>query len=63
METKEQHELLKVKFGVIPVTVYRGCIVEKAIGGYIVFGRKALTVHDVDDIINNAGEAIKQSIK
>ena len=38
MESK--HELEKVKFGVIPITVYRGCLVTKLVGGFEIFNTK-----------------------
>lgn len=41
---------------------YRGCIVKKDHNEYSVFGIKTLTLKGVDEIINNAGIKIQNSI-
>ena len=43
--------------------VYRGCQVEKIIGGYKVFQTKVSSRLEVDEIIDKACVSIKQSIK
>lgn len=58
-----KHSLETVKWGVIPVTNYKGCLVEKAIGGYMVLGEVVKTAADVDRKINEAIISIKNSLK
>jgi hypothetical protein len=57
-----KHELEKIVWGIIPITVYRGCIVEKLIGGYKVFNTKCLTCKEVDNIIDNSEISLQKSI-
>lgn len=61
MESKV-HELEKIKWGVIPITVYRGCLVTKLVGGFEIFNTKVKTTHEVDAIIDKAGVSLKDSI-
>lgn len=63
METKEQHPLLKVKWGVIPIVNYKNCLIEKIIGGYKIFGQKMSTEKEVDEAITKSEQAIQNSIK
>jgi len=60
MESK--HELEKVSWGVIPITVYRGCLVTKLVGGWEIWGKRVLTTTDVDELIDKAGSIISESI-
>jgi len=61
-----KHELEMVKWAVIPITAYRGCLVTKIIGGYTVFGKKFKTPKEVDEEITKSytsvGNSIKQSL-
>jgi len=42
---------------------YKGCEVTKLIGkGYLVFGKKVDSPHQVDEAIERAGEALKESL-
>ena len=61
MESKV-HELEKIKFGVIPITVYRGCLVTKLVGGFEIFGQKVSKPEQVDEIIDKAGISLNDSI-
>jgi hypothetical protein len=61
--SNKDHPLLNVKWGVIPITVYRGVLVEKLIGGYRVFGYVVSTPSDVDDKINSASISLQNSLK
>ena len=56
------HELEKIKFGVIPITVYRGCLVTKLIGGWEVWGKRVSTPDEIDQLIDEAGISLKGSI-
>jgi hypothetical protein len=60
---REPHELDSRDFGVMGITVYRGCIVSKLVGGYSIFGQKVSKASDVDLAIENAGKAIEGSIR
>ena len=57
-----KHELEKITWGVIPITYYRGCLVTKLIGGFEIFGQKVKTANEVDEVIEGAGEHLKNSI-
>jgi len=61
MESKV-HELEKIKFGVIPITVYRGCLVTKLIGGWEVWGKRVSTTDEIDQLIDEAGTILNESI-
>lgn len=58
----KQHELDSVKWGIIPVTVYRGCLVTKIIGGFDIWGVKCYTGQEVDETIDKAGTILSESI-
>lgn len=58
----QEHELEKYSWPIIPIKVYRGCIVEKIIGGYKIFGKKVKTPSEVDFLIFEAGKSIENSI-
>mgnify|MGYP000331840172 CR=1 len=42
---------------------YRGCLVEKIIGGYRVFDKKVSSMDDVDDLIDESLRTVGKSIK
>lgn len=41
---------------------YRGCLVEKIIGGYRVFDKKVSSMDDVDDLIDESLRIVGKSI-
>ena len=41
---------------------YRGCLVEKIIGGYRVFYKKVTSMDDVDDLIDESLRTVGKSI-
>ena len=41
---------------------YRGCLVEKIIGGYRVFDKKVSSMDDVDDVIDESLRTVGKSI-
>ena len=41
---------------------YRGCLVEKIIGGYRVFNKKVTSMDDVDDLIDESLRTVGKSI-
>lgn len=57
------HYLESVKWGVIPITVYKGCLIEKLIGGYKVFGEVVKSPSDVDKKMDEANISIKNSLQ
>lgn len=62
MNKQTRHKLLDVDFGLMAVTVYKGCIVSKLVGGYSVLGKKCITPQQVDDVISNACKVIDDSV-
>jgi len=59
---QDKHPIEKITFGIIPITVYRGCLLTKLVGGYEIFGTKCKTPQEVDLIIDKAGVSLKDSI-
>ena len=47
---------------VIPVFVYRGVLIEKIIGGFMVMGKKVKSMDDVDDVIDESIRTVGKSI-
>ena len=41
---------------------YRGCLIEKIIGGYRVFDKKVASMDDVDDVIDESLRTVGKSI-
>lgn len=62
MNTKEKHPIEVLGWGIIPIKVYKGCIVEKIIGGYKILGHKVNTPQEIDKIILEAGKSLEKSI-
>ena len=62
METKEKHPLRLINWGVIPITIYRGVLVEKLIGGYKIFSTTCITEKEVDEIIDASLVSLENSI-
>jgi len=59
---QDKHPIENITFGIIPITVYRGCLLTKLVGGYEIFGTKCKTPQEVDLIIDKAGKSLKDSI-
>lgn len=57
-----KHELEEVKWGVIPLYCYRGVLVEKIIGGYKVLNQTVIKTSEVDNVINEAEEYLRNSM-
>lgn len=57
-----KHPLEEVRWGVIPIVYYKGCLVEKTKDGYKVLKMKCSTPHGVDLIIQKASEGIQNSL-
>jgi len=62
MNKEPTHPIEKITFGIIPITVYRGCLLTKLVGGYEIFGTKCKPPQEVDLIIDKAGVSLKDSI-
>lgn len=60
--TNEKHFLETVMWGVIPIVNFNGVLVEKIIGGYRVLNQKCKNTDEVDEVIEGAGEHLKNSI-
>ncbi len=63
MKTTEKHELTELLNKVIPITVYRGTLCEKLIGGFRVLGQTVSTPEQVDEVINNSLKNLENSLK
>lgn len=59
----KKHKLESIKWGVIRVTVYRGCLIEKTKKGYKVFKREVESPKEVDEVIEDAQRHLYKSIK
>lgn len=57
------HSLKDVRWGIIPITIYKGCLVYKVKNGYKIFGRIVGTPEQVDKIIDEANISIQKSLK
>jgi len=57
-----KHDIEKITWGVIPITVYRGCLLTRLVGGYEIFGQKVSKPEEVDAIIDKAGKSLNDSI-
>lgn len=57
-----KHPLEKVKWGVIAITAYKGVLVERQIGGYLVLGQKCQTPEEVDRVIEDSCVSLKNSL-
>jgi len=62
VEAKHKHPLETIKWGVLQIQKYRGCLVVKNKNGYCIFGRKVKTEKEVDDIIDKGLNSIENSI-
>lgn len=58
-----KHRLQEIRWGVMAITSYRGCLVTKIIGGYKCLNQKAKSPQEVDAIIDKSLTEIKKSIK
>lgn len=59
----KKHKLQTITWPPIGQINYRGCVVEKIIGGYKVLGKNVSTEQEVDELINQSLEYINKSIK
>jgi len=62
MKEETKHQLLEY-WPMVSIINYKGCLVEKVIGGYKIFGRVVSTHEEVDKIIDEAHEWLCKSIK
>ena len=62
---KNKHYLETIKWGVIPITSYKGCHVTKDLktGLYSILGHSGLTEEGVDRLIDDSLRMIEKSIK
>jgi len=56
------HPIEQIKFGVIPVVNYRGCLLEKIIGGFRILGSIVSTPEEVDEVIDQAHEKLSKTV-
>jgi|GEM_PF-4641363 len=57
-----KHPLTQIKWGIVPVTMYRGVLVSRIIGGYKWRDQKFLTEQQLDDAITKSEKSLQQSI-
>ena len=57
-----KHEIEKIKWGVIGIANYKGCILEKLKDGYKILGQKVSTPEQVDEVIKKAIKSLKNSL-
>jgi len=62
MIEKKKHPLLE-DWPMVSIINYKGCLVEKVIGGYKIFGRVVVTPYEVDRVIDKAHEWLGKSIR
>lgn len=62
IKNKQPHPLTQIKWGVLGIATYRGCIVSKIIGGYSYLNQKYLTPELIDEAINKNCKVIDNSI-
>jgi hypothetical protein len=60
---QEKHELNDLLSAIIPIGVYKGCLVTKVIGGYKIFDKTVTHPYEVDQIIKDAEDSLKNSLK
>ena len=58
----EKHFLETVQWGVLAIVNYKGVLVSKIIGGYSCLNQKCKTPQEVDEIIEQAGKHLENSI-
>lgn len=58
-----KHVLNNTIWGIPPITMYRGVLIEKYIGGFKVLNKVVTTPEDVDKIIEQAAKELNKSIK
>lgn len=57
-----KHPLEKVKWGVIPIINYKGCLITKVYGGYKLHGKFFRNPQDIDKEMERISEVIGKSI-
>ena len=63
MIKRPKTELTNSLFDAMGFAVYRGCIVEKLIGSFRIFGKDVKTIGEVDKLIDEALKSLEKSIK
>jgi type IV secretory pathway ATPase VirB11/archaellum biosynthesis ATPase len=62
-KSKENHELETIDWGFLRIINYRGVLVKKIHGGFIIFNRIVGSPEHVDEIIEKSLEYLGKSIK
>jgi hypothetical protein len=57
-----KHEIENVVWPVIPVINYRGCELWKVKNGFKMWDKIFLTIEEIDEAIDNAGQSISNSL-
>jgi len=63
MQPTKQTPLTKSLESVLPFFNYKGNVVEILVGGFKIFGKKCLTIEQVDDVIEESKKNLQKSIK
>ena len=63
MQPTKQTPLTKSLESVLPFFNRNGVVVEILVGGFKIFGKKCLTIEQVDDVIEEAKMNLKKSVK
>jgi hypothetical protein len=63
MQPTKQTPLTKSLESVLPFFNYKGSIVERKNREFMVFGKKCLTIEQVDDVIEEAKMNLQKSVK
>jgi len=59
---KNDHELTELLNKIVPINMYKGCLVKKLIGGYEVLGHKVKTPSEVDEVIDESLKSMAKNI-
>lgn len=59
----QQYNLQKINWKIPPIINYRGCLVEKFTGGFLILGIPVTSMEQVDKIIDNSLQTISNSLK
>lgn len=63
MQPTKQTPLTKSLESVLPFFNYKGNVVEILVGGFKIFGKKCLTIEQVDDVIEESKINLQKSIR
>ncbi len=61
-QKEQQHPLKGIKWGIANQAVYRGVIVNRLVGGYMLLNKICLKETEVDIIIDNATRKLETTI-